>query len=145
YDDIYSKLEEIAMTDDSLREAFGDWEELSMTQEQRIVYEARLKHILDEESARHTKEEIERNTKRHRKEAEQFRKEADQIMKEAAQINREAEQTKRDAEQKDREEKVKVESIARRLMANGMEPNFVAESVDLPKEKVMAIKTSMKK
>jgi len=41
------------MTDDSLREAFGDWEELSMTQEQRIVYEARLKHILDEESARY--------------------------------------------------------------------------------------------
>jgi len=126
------------MTDDSLREAFGDWEELSMTQEQRIVYEARLKHILDEELARHNKEEIEKNTKRLRKEAEQFRKEADQI-------KRDADQMKRDAEQKDEEAKEKIESIARRLLENGMEPNIVAESVDLPKEKVMEIKTSMKK
>jgi len=84
-----------------------------------------------------TKEEIERNTK-------QLRKEADRIRKYAAQTKKDAVQTKGDAEQKDREAKEKVESIARRLLANGMEPNFVAESVDLPKEKVMAIKTSMK-
>src|SRR5699024_1477229 len=91
-----------------------------------------------------TKEEIERNTKQLRKEADRIRKYAAQTKKDAVQTKKDAVQTKGDAEQKDREAKEKVESIARRLLANGMEPNFVAESVDLPKEKVMAIKTSMK-
>src|SRR5690625_7867959 len=44
------ELEEIAMEDESLREAFSDWGELSKTQEQRLAYQSRLKHILDEEA-----------------------------------------------------------------------------------------------
>src|SRR5690625_7754896 len=44
------ELEEIGMDDEALREAFSDREELSMTQEQRLAYQSRLKHILDEEA-----------------------------------------------------------------------------------------------
>jgi len=131
YDDIYSKLEEIAMTDESLREAFGDWEELSMTQEQRMVYEARLKHILDEESARLNKEEMERNTKRLRKEVEQKEKNAKKL--------------KREAEHQLQEATERIESLARGLLTKGMNLNYVAEATGLTKERVMEIKSSMKK
>lgn len=39
YEDIFKELEEIAMKDESLRDAFGKWEELSATQEERLAYE----------------------------------------------------------------------------------------------------------
>ncbi len=51
YGKIYQELEEIAMKDESLRSAFQSWEELSMTQEQYLAYESRLKRIIDEEAA----------------------------------------------------------------------------------------------
>lgn len=51
YDDIFKELEEIAMKDPELEEAFGYWESLSTTQEERLAYENRVKHILDEEAA----------------------------------------------------------------------------------------------
>src|SRR5690625_1845499 len=43
YSDIYRELEAIAMKDESLHHAFKNWEELSMTQEQYLAYESRLK------------------------------------------------------------------------------------------------------
>lgn len=52
YTDIYHELEEIALEDKTLREAFHDWEELSMTPDQFLAYEARLKRIMDEEAAK---------------------------------------------------------------------------------------------
>lgn len=52
YDQIYKELEELAMKDESLRQAFGAWEELSQTPESRIAYESRLKYILDEEASK---------------------------------------------------------------------------------------------
>lgn len=51
YDDIFKELEEIAMKDDTLYTAFQSWETLSSTQEEVLAYEARLKHVLDEEAA----------------------------------------------------------------------------------------------
>lgn len=50
YLDIYRELEELAMKDDNLLEAFNVWEDLSQTPETRIAYEQRLKAILDEEA-----------------------------------------------------------------------------------------------
>src|SRR5690625_1402826 len=51
HDKIFKELEEIAMKDKVLKDAFKSWEEMSLTQEQKLAYEARLKKVLDEESA----------------------------------------------------------------------------------------------
>ena len=51
YEDIYKELEEIAMKDDVLRDAFTAWEELSSTRDGMLAYRSRLKQIMDEESA----------------------------------------------------------------------------------------------
>ena len=50
YDEIYQELEALAMKDDDLLNAFSVWEELSMSKEEAIAYQSRLKHILDEEA-----------------------------------------------------------------------------------------------
>ena len=50
YDEIYKELEELAMEDKNLQEAFGAWEEMSQTKETIIAYQSRLKYILDEEA-----------------------------------------------------------------------------------------------
>ena len=50
YDETYEELEELAMEDKNLQEAFGAWEEMSQTKETIIVYQPRLKYILDEEA-----------------------------------------------------------------------------------------------
>ncbi|MHA6250890.1 Rpn family recombination-promoting nuclease/putative transposase [Oceanobacillus sp. CAU 1775] len=52
YEDIFNELEMIAMEDKTIRKAFDNWEELSMTPEQFWAYESRLKHIMDEEAAK---------------------------------------------------------------------------------------------
>lgn len=51
YEDIFKELEGIAMKDETLHEAFENWEVLSGTQEERLAYESRLKRIFDEEAA----------------------------------------------------------------------------------------------
>lgn len=50
YDDIYLELEELAMKDENLIEAFNAWENLSQTPESIIAYHSRLKAITDEEA-----------------------------------------------------------------------------------------------
>lgn len=50
YDDIYKELEELAMRDENLREAFDVWEEISQTPETILAYQSRLKYIIDEEA-----------------------------------------------------------------------------------------------
>ncbi|ARD48847.1 Rpn family recombination-promoting nuclease/putative transposase [Sporosarcina sp. P33] len=49
YDQIYQELEELAMRDDSLMNAFTAWEELSQSKKDVVAYQSRLKYILDEE------------------------------------------------------------------------------------------------
>ncbi len=39
------------MNDETLHAAFESWETLSSTQEEVLAYEARLKHVLDQEAA----------------------------------------------------------------------------------------------
>lgn len=64
YEDIYKELEKIALGEDKeLRYAIEKWEELSMTKEQYLAYEGRLKQINDDvafrrEMERWAKEEI---------------------------------------------------------------------------------------
>ncbi len=48
YEDIYKVLEELAMKDRNLREAFEAWEELSQDPESIIAYESRIKLMIDE-------------------------------------------------------------------------------------------------
>lgn len=50
HEDILSELEAIAMQDDTLKEAFADWERLSMDTKTWWAYESRMKAILDERS-----------------------------------------------------------------------------------------------
>ena len=63
YEDIFKELEEIAMKDETLHNAFQSWEVLSGTKEQMIAYEARLKRVLDEEAARREAEIREREAR----------------------------------------------------------------------------------
>ncbi|MEC1723083.1 Rpn family recombination-promoting nuclease/putative transposase [Schinkia azotoformans] len=65
YEDIYKELEEIAMSDSTLKEAFKDWEHLSADKNKWLEYETRLKEVLDAYSAQH---EAELRAKREREE-----------------------------------------------------------------------------
>lgn len=51
YEDIFKELEEIAMEDETLNEAFESWEALSGTREEMVAYESRLRRIFDDEAA----------------------------------------------------------------------------------------------
>lgn len=65
YEDIFLELEEIAMQDDTLRNAFQHWEAISTSREKRLAYETREKEILDALAA---KREAELFAERSRKE-----------------------------------------------------------------------------
>jgi len=114
YEDIYKELEGIAMKDDTLHTAFKNWEELSLTQEEIFAYEARLKRVIDEEAAQ-------REAKLREEEA---RKRAEKVGEKIGE-----KRGKQEAK----------ETIARRLLAKGMEIESVAEVTGLKKERVMEI------
>ena len=159
YEHIYEELEVIAMEDESLRDAFQTWEELSMTPEQRHAYESRLKRIMDEEAFQSRMErlklELEEKSKeieQQVKEAAQQSKEADQQSKEAAQQSKEAAQMTKQAEHKIKEADKRIkesenkakESIAHRLLSKGIEVEIVSESTDLAMERVIEIQQEIK-
>lgn len=48
YSEIYQRLEELAMDDKNLQDAFGVWQDLSRSWEEKLAYESRLKYIMDE-------------------------------------------------------------------------------------------------
>lgn len=50
YTEIYQELEELAMRDEQLQDAFAVWQELSQSPEEFLAYQSRLKYILDEEA-----------------------------------------------------------------------------------------------
>ncbi|WP_073200454.1 Rpn family recombination-promoting nuclease/putative transposase [Gracilibacillus kekensis] len=52
YEEIFHELEEIAMKDDTLKNAIQGWDVLSATREELLAYEARLKFVMDEEAAK---------------------------------------------------------------------------------------------
>jgi len=48
YNEIYQRLEELALEDKNLQDAFGVWQDLSRSWEEKLAYESRLKYIMDE-------------------------------------------------------------------------------------------------
>src|SRR5699024_2448431 len=71
YEEIYRELEEIAMNDETLRDAFAQWEDLSMTEEQRLAYLYRIKQVLDEEAYRARIRRMEEKLKKNKQVFEQ--------------------------------------------------------------------------
>ncbi|WP_138418204.1 Rpn family recombination-promoting nuclease/putative transposase [Aquibacillus sediminis] len=123
YRDIFRELEEISMKDKSLKNAFQNWEELSMTQEEYLAYESRLKRVLDEEAAQ--------------REAELRIQEAEQRIQQADKRVQQAEERAQQVEQ--RAEKEAREEIAKSLLQNGMDIELVAKNTKLTKERVLEI------
>ncbi len=102
------------MEDKTLREAFHDWEELSMTPDQFLAYEARLKHIMDEEAAK----------------------------REAELRVQEAEKRGEEKGEKKGEKKAK-EKIVQRLLAKHAEIPYIMELTDLSKGEILDIQRKM--
>ncbi|GAA0605057.1 hypothetical protein GCM10009001_22890 [Virgibacillus siamensis] len=99
YEDIYSELEEISMDDEFLRNAFQNWEELSMTQEQRIAYEGRFRRLMDEEVFRRKMEIKQQEIEQSERRLAQSRQEFDQLKHEVEDSQQNLKQRKRDLEQ----------------------------------------------
>ncbi|MFD1360927.1 Rpn family recombination-promoting nuclease/putative transposase [Lentibacillus salinarum] len=160
YEDIYRELEVIAMKDESLRSAFEGWEELSMTEEQYLAYESRLKRIRDEEAAERERELQIQEAKQRVQEAKQRVQEAKQRVQEAEkqvqEAEKQAQEAGKQAQKAEKEgrrqgkqegiqsgEKNAKEAIARRLLAKGMEIEVVIETTGLPKDTVIEIQRVM--
>lgn len=131
YEDIFHELEEISMKDETLRNAFQSWEELSMTQEEYLAYESRLKRINDEEAAQ--------------REAELRLQEA----KEKA-IKEGIEQGLQEGRKEGMEvgmlegAKKEKEAISRRLLVKGMSIEEVAELTGISVEGIIEIQRNLK-
>ena len=134
YDDIFRELEEIAMKDDTLYNAFNHWEELSSTKEQRVAYEERSKQIMDEEAA---KREFELRKQDAREEG------LKEGLKEGKEEGRE--KGREEGREKGREEGIKTanEATARRFLAMGMDIEEVVKGTGLDTEKVLEIEREM--
>ena len=157
YEKIYEELEEIAMKDETLRDAFAQWEELSMTQEQFLAYQSRLKRVLDEESYRETIRSMEENLERKKKLYEQMKQEAEQKEQEAEQTKQEVKQMNQEVEQKEQEIQQREQDIERKslelrlrlektvigLLNKGMDIDFIMETTGLSKEKIIEIQSKM--
>lgn len=111
HDEIFKELEEIAMKDETLKDAFKSWEEMSLTREQRLAYDSRLKKILDEESA------VREAELRLQEEVEKAKKEG---MEEGI--------------------KKEKELIVRRLLDKGMDIDTIAEITGLEKDRIKNIR-----
>src|SRR5690625_1813660 len=110
YDEIFKELEEIAMKDETLQDAFKNWEEMSLTREQRLAYESRLKKVLDEETA---VREAELRVQKGREEG----------MKKGIAKGKQ----------------VAEEAIARRLLAEGMDIEMIAKVTGLKRERIIEL------
>lgn len=144
YDDIFQKLEEIAMNDKSLESAFKNWEELSMNDKEYAAYEARLKYILDEEAAKREmelrlKEGLEEGRKRIMKEGleQGLEQGLQQGIKQGLQEGLE--------EGLEQGKKIANETTARRLLSSGMAVEEVANFTELTVSRVVEIKRELKK
>lgn len=114
YEDVYKELEEIAMKDDRLQDAFNSWNEISVEPDGLQAYRARLKQVMDEEAMV--------------REA-QLREEA---LKKDAHLREEA------ALEKGREQG--VEKTARNLLVMDMDVETVAKGTGLSIDEVKALK-----
>lgn len=118
YEDIFKELEEIAMKDETLKEAFQCWEALSGTMEQRIAYEGRMKRIFDEQSAIREAElrnqEMEKCSKEMEKRSKEMEKRELKIEKEEQRIEKEEQRIKKE-EQRIKTEEQKIKKVEQRI------------------------------
>lgn len=154
YEDIYRELEEIAMKDETLKNAFQNWEELSMSPEEFLAYESRLKRILDEEAAQRELELRKQEIEQKKQEVEQIKREVEhdkhkiekskrevKLMKqEVEQRKFEMERRTKEVERKMKEAKERPTKIARKLLATGMSVDQVVEMTELSKCEVTELK-----
>ncbi|WP_245183472.1 Rpn family recombination-promoting nuclease/putative transposase [Lentibacillus salicampi] len=164
YDEIYRELEAIAMSDDQLRDAFENWEELSMTQDQRLAYQSRLKQIMDEESFKADMEALKEDARKNNLEADRKNRETEKLNRETEKLNRETEKLNRETEKLNRETKKKeqeaarkkqetermeretekrLERAARKLLYKGMDMQFVAETTGFSLDKIAEIRENI--
>lgn len=116
------------MYDETLRSAFENWEMLSGTMEERMAYQARLKHILDEEAAvREAEIRAEEAEKRGRERGLQkgLQEGLEKGMKQG--------------------EMIAQEKVAKNLLTIGMEAEQVAEATELDLKRVLEIEAKMLK
>ena len=104
HEEIRARLEEIAMQDEAMKQAFAQWEEVSQDAESWIAYEQRRKVVLDEMS-RARSIELREST------LEQQRLDMEQKVKQA--------------QQEEKEENLR--EIAQRMMSQGMALSFVSQ------------------
>lgn len=166
YEDIYRELEEIAMKDETLKNAFQTWEELSMTPEEFLAYESRLKRILDEEAAQREMELRKQEIELQKQEIERVKNEIEQTKHEIEQVKYETEQTKYEVnrmkqEVEQREHRLKQRSmeadrkikeakdtsikIAQKLLSTGMSVDQAVELTELSNHEVTEIKKRLKR
>ncbi|WP_156290572.1 Rpn family recombination-promoting nuclease/putative transposase [Oceanobacillus salinisoli] len=134
YHDIYKELEEISMKDKSLRSAFQNWEELSMTPEQYLAYESRLKQVMDEEAAQREAE-----LRAQEAEKEGMERGLEKGIERGIEKGMEQGIEKGIEKGLEKGDKKAREKVARRLLAKGMEIDFVAETTSLPKERIIEL------
>lgn len=119
YEDIYKELEEIAMKDETLKNAFQGWDMLSAAGEEVLAYEARLKQVLDEEAAK---------------------REAELREQEALEKGRKEGQKKgrKEGREEGREEGRKLErrEMIERMLKNGMDIKTVAKFLNCSEAEV---------
>ncbi|GGJ94211.1 hypothetical protein GCM10007063_15900 [Lentibacillus kapialis] len=99
YRDVYKELEVISMKDESLRKTFKNWEELSTTQEQRLIYDSRLKQIMDEEAFKRRMELQKQAIEQGEQKLEQGEQELEQGRQELERGKQELEQRKQELDQ----------------------------------------------
>lgn len=134
YDDIFRELEEIAVTDDTLKTAFNSWEHLSADHQEVLAYEARLKKILDEGAAIREAElrELEATKRGTEKGLREGRLEG---MRQGIQEGRKEgrKEGKKEGLQEGKE------AIARRLLSKGLDIDLVIAATELSREHVLQI------
>ncbi|WP_419959447.1 Rpn family recombination-promoting nuclease/putative transposase [Psychrobacillus sp. BM2] len=114
YEQIYQELEELAMRDEIIANAFSAWEELSKSKEDMHAYESRLKYILDEEAK----------------------------LEDAKYIAEKMGMEKGLEKGLEKGKKEKTEEMVRNLLAKKMDVDFIAEVAELTDERVKEIASS---
>ncbi|WP_229720392.1 Rpn family recombination-promoting nuclease/putative transposase [Oceanobacillus neutriphilus] len=159
YDDIYQELEEIAVEDKSLNIAMRVWEDLSRTKEERLEYEARLKQILDEQSKRVDREQLEQEMEEIRAQKKMVEMQKEEVEKQNQEMETrnqeiltrnqeirakmEEEETKRKAAESALEQSAK--QMALRLLEQGVEHAAIMHATGFTATQLDVIQQELKK
>ncbi len=134
HEDIRDRLEEIAMQDEAMKQAFVQWEEVSQDAESWIAYEQRRKVVLDEMSRARSIELRESTLEQQRLDMEQQRLDVEQKQEELEKKQIEIEHKEIEIEHKEIEiehkeieieqERLAMEQTVKRAQEEGKEKNL---------------------